>query len=358
MADGTQGIWLDPAAPESDVIASSRVRLARNIAGVPFVNRASNADRLRVLATIRRAQVPEPLRWVDLSAANPRERALLVERHLISRQFAEGDAPRGVGISSDEAVSVMVNEEDHLRLQVVLPGQQLASALQRANVLDDAIENAVDYTFSRRFGYLTACPTNVGCGIRFSIMAHLPALRMSEEIERFKRAAKELNLAVRGFYGEGSENAGDFYQISNQVTLGVSEDDLLETFQQQVVKTLVEYERSARELLMQEQQTSLEDRLFRALAVLRSARLLGVDEAMKLLSRVRLGVLMGRIEGVKLATLNWLLLAIQPAHLQALLDQELDVDELREARADLVRRRLAEGCAEHGAEPGTGTGMN
>jgi len=327
------------------VIASSRVRLARNLAGVPFVNRASNADRLRVLATIRRAALPDELapglRWIDLCASAPRERAILVERHLISRQFAEGDAPRGVAISSDESISVMVNEEDHLRLQVLLPGHQLEGAIHRANALDDAIESSVDFAFSPRFGYLTACPTNVGCGIRLSVMAHLPALRMSEEIERFKRAAKELNLAVRGFFGEGSENAGDFYQVSNQVTLGIAESDLLETFQNQVVRTLVEYERSARMLLMQQSSTTLDDRLHRALAVLRSARLLGVDEAMKLLSRVRMGVLMGRIDGVGLATVTRLIRAIQPAHLQSMIGRELAADEQREARASMVRTALA-----------------
>ena len=340
----TEGAWLDPGAAESDVIASSRVRLARNIAGVPFVNRATNADRLRVLATVRRAALPESLApglvWVDLSCAAPRDRAILVERHLISRQFAQGDAPRGVGISSDESVSVMVNEEDHVRLQVVLPGLQLEPALRRADALDDAIESSVDFAFSRRFGYLTACPTNVGCGIRLSVMAHLPAMRMSEEIERFKRAAKELNLAVRGFYGEGSDNAGDFYQVSNQVTLGVAEPDLLENFHSQVVRTLVEYERAARTLLVQQSSTSLDDRLFRALAVLRSARLLSVEEAMKLLSRVRLGVLMSRIEGIELTMVNRLLLSIQPAHLQASAGRELSPEEQREARATLVRRGL------------------
>lgn len=344
MAHVSDGPWLDPAAPDSDVIASSRVRLARNIAGVPFVNRATNADRLRVLATVRRAVLPNALApglvWVDLASAGPRERALLVERHLISRQFAEGDAPRGVGISSDESVSVMVCEEDHVRLQVVLPGLQLETALGRADALDDAIESSVDFAFSRRFGYLTACPTNVGCGIRLSVMAHLPAMRMSEEIERFKRAAKELNLAVRGFYGEGSDNAGDFYQVSNQVTLGVAEPDLLETFHSQVVRTLVEYERAARTLLVQQSSTSLDDRLHRALAVLRSARLLGVEEAMKLLSRVRLGVLMGRLEGIELTSVNRLLLAIQPAHLQTAAGRDLGADELREARATMVRRGL------------------
>jgi len=345
----SSGPWLQPNGPDCDVVASSRVRLARNVAGLPFSNRASVAQRLQILALLQRVEFPPELTrgvvWVNLNQATPRERQLLVERHLISRQLAEGDLPRAVAIAEDESVSVMVNEEDHVRLQVVLPGLQLASALERADRIDDAIEASVDFAFNRRYGYLTACPTNVGCGMRLSVMMHLPALRITNEIERVKRAAKELNLVVRGFYGEGSDATGDFFQVSNQTTLGLAERELLEKFQGEVVPLLVSYERHAREVLAR-QGSVLDDRLHRAVGILRAARLLGTDEAMKLLSRVRLGIHMGRIADVAIDVVNRLLLQVQPAHLQtglgpAAAAREISGEELREARATLVRTAMA-----------------
>ncbi len=347
------GSWLQPGGLDSDVVASSRVRLARNIAGYPFVNRATPAQRQQVIAMVERIELPTSLAasmvWVDLNRAVPRERQLLVERHLISRQLAEGDAPRAVAIADNESISVMVNEEDHVRLQVVLPGLALDAAMERADQVDDAIESKVDYAFSRRFGYLTACPTNVGCGMRLSVMVHLPALRITNEIERVKRASKELNLVVRGFYGEGSDATGDFYQVSNQTTLGLAEPELLERFQGEIVPLLVSYERHARRMLSR-QGTVLDDRLHRALGVLRCARMLGADEAMKLLSRVRLGICLERIRDVELRVVNQLLLQVQPAHLQVAIGQTDDGksgpggdaagEQLKEARATLVRSAL------------------
>ena len=338
------GPLLDEAGPDSDVVLSSRVRLARNLAGFPFVNRATVAQRHQVIGLVQRVGLESTLGtgtvWVNLMHATPKERQLLVERHLISRQLAEGDTPRAVAISPDERISVMINEEDHLRLQVLLPGQQLVDALSRANAVDDAVETKLDVSFSRRWGYLTACPTNVGCGIRLSVMLHLPALRMTGEIERVRRAAKELHLAVRGFYGEGSDSTGDLYQVSNQVTLGVSENDLLEQFCQRIVPRLIEYERQARRLLEQSP-TTLDDRLHRAMGVLRSARLMGIDEAMKLLSRIRLGACLGRMPDVDLRTVRRLLLQAQPAHLQLALGSELGEDQLRAARATMIREALS-----------------
>lgn len=333
-----------PDGPDADVVASSRVRLARNISGYPFVNRSTDAQRRQVVALLRRVVLPQALApsllWLDLDRTPPRERQLLVERRLISRQLAEGDAARAVAYSDDGSVSVMVNEEDHIRLQVVLPGLQLEEALRRADAVDDAIEGCVDFAFDRRWGYLTACPTNVGCGIRVSVMVHVPALRITNEIERVRRAARDLNLAIRGFYGEGSEGAGDFFQVSNQVTLGCCEADLLEQFRASIVPRLIEYERQARRLLLKQSTSSLDDRLHRALAVLRNARLLGAEEALKLLSRVRMGTLMGRLTDVDLQAVNRLFLLVQPAHLQDAAGRDLTPDELRERRALVVRTAL------------------
>lgn len=343
MRHASSGPLVEEDGPDSDIVVSCRVRLARNLSGFPFVNRATDAQRHQVIALIQRAALDSTLGagtvWINLMQASPRDRQILVERHLISRQLAEGTTPRAVAISPDQRISVMVNEEDHLRLQVLLPGQQLGEAYERADSVDDALESVLDVAFSRRWGYLTACPTNVGCGIRVSVMVHLPALRMTGEIERVRRAAKELHLAVRGFYGEGSDSTGDLYQVSNQVTLGLSEQDLLEHFRTRIVPKLIEYEREARRMLSERNPAVLEDRLHRALGVLSNARLMGFDEAMKLLSRLRLGACLGRLP-ISLATVRRLYLQIQPAHLQLAHGAELTEDQMRECRATLIRGEL------------------
>jgi protein arginine kinase len=349
---------LNPQGPRNgdersrhDVVMSCRVRLARNIAGFPFVNRASETQCQEILNLSRQVllgrAIPAPggqgVIWVDLNTSTPRDRRLLLERHLISKHLEESRARRAVAISGDESFAVMVNEEDHLRMQVIAPGPDLDEALRRVNALDDAIESRVDYAFSPRWGYLTACPTNIGTGIRCSVMMHLPALKITNEIDRVRRAAKDLHLAVRGYYGEGSESAGDFYQISNQVTLGRSEESILEEFRDRILPQIIAYEHEARRVLAERNPALLDDRVNRALAVLRSARLIGVEEAMKLLSRVRLGVYAGRIDPreVPPASIDRLFLQVQPGHLQLNAGAELSPDQLREARAALVRQALS-----------------
>jgi len=352
-------------APNCDVVLSSRVRLARNVAGFPFVNRASAAqcqelmgiarpvllelkpeswgqDRLSQAASAADpSATPQPsMIWVDLNQATLRDRRLLFERHLISKHLAESEHRRAVAISGDESLSVMVNEEDHLRMQILAPGSQLGQVFEQLNAIDDAIEGRIDYAFSPRWGYVTACPTNIGTGIRFSVMMHLPALKMTNEIDRVRRAAKDLHLAVRGYYGEGSESAGDFYQISNQVTLGRSEEEILKEFQDVILPSIIQYEQQARQLMLDRNRTVLDDRVFRALGALRNARLLGVEEAMKLLSRVRLGLFTGRLTGINADAVNELFLQVQPTHLKVHAGAELAPEELREARAALVRKRL------------------
>jgi protein arginine kinase len=338
------GPWLDPSAPDGDVVISSRVRIARNLSGFPFPKRASDPQRHEVIEAVRRAPWPDEIArgliWVGMRDSSPHERELLVERHLVSRQFAQSDTPRAVAVSSDESLSVMVNEEDHMRLQVLLPGFRLGEAFDRVELLETSLEENLDLAFHSRWGYLTACPTNLGCGIRLSVMLHLPALRITNEIERVRRAAKDLHLAVRGFCGEGSESAGDFYQVSNQVTLGVSERELLEEFCQRIVPEVVEYERSSRTLLAERNSVLLDDRVFRALGILRSARMLGLEESMKLLSRLRMGSCLGRLDAVSLETVNRLFLMVQPAHLRTVAGLQLDDDQLREARATMVRKVL------------------
>lgn len=325
---------------------SCRVRLARNIAGFPFVRMSTAQQQSQLLNLMKdvfsSGEMSPRLTWVDLGETTPRERQMLVERHLISKQHAEADDRRAVALSSDETLSIMINEEDHLRMQMLAPGLQLENVLKRINAIDDNIEKHVEYAFDSRWGYLTACPTNVGTGARFSVMLHLSALKITNEIERVRRAAKELKLAVRGYYGEGSDSAGDFYQVSNQVTLGKNEDELLAEFNQRIVPKIIDYERHARRMLAEQNAAHLDDRVHRALGTLRTARLIGAEEAMRLLSRVRLGVTLNRLEGIKLDVINKLFLEVQPSHLQVQVRKACTGAELREARATLIREALDE----------------
>jgi len=330
--------------PESDVVVSSRIRLARNVAGFPFVGRSTDSQRNEVMHMVTSAPLgksfAQGLAWVNMAQTSPIERQLLVERHLISRHFADSTLPRTVGVDSDETLSVMVNEEDHLRIQTIMPGFCLPQAFERARQFDLSLENAVDFAFSSRWGYLTACPTNVGCGVRVGVMLHLPGLRYTGEMERVKRAAKDMHLAMRGFYGEGTEAVGNLYQVSNQLTLGFGEDDLLRSFTEQTVPQLVDYERSARRMLAESNRPLLEDKVHRATATLRAARLLGSEEATKLLANVRLGICMQMIRDVSLELVQRLLLQVQPAHLARIDSAATDEDKGRIARATLVRRAL------------------
>lgn len=339
------GPWLGEEGPDSDIVVSSRVRLARNLAGVPFVNRASDADRNEVVGMVRRtplfASDGGSLLWMEMEDLTLRDRQLLAERHLISKQFADADAPRGVAVSKDESLSVMVNEEDHLRVQTLWTGSALEEAHKRVAAINEELESYLDFAFSPRWGFLTACPTNVGCGVRFSVMLHLPALRITDELERVRRAAKDLQLAVRGFHGEGTESTGDFFQVSNQITLGVSEEDLLDAFANEVVPRLVDYERSARNLLLEKRRETLEDRVHRAMGVLQSARLLDANEAINLLSRIRVGIALGLLDSPPVRDVHRLLLHVQPAHLCSITGISLDdEDAARAARAQMVRKTL------------------
>jgi len=340
----SNGPWVSTDGPHSDVVMSCRVRIARNIVGFPFINHASETQRREILHVTRpvllSGDLADGMFWIDLNQASDRERRLLVERHLISRNLADSEIERAVAISRDEALSIMVNEEDHLRMQMLASGLRLDDVYRRISEIDDAIENHLDYAFSRRWGYLTACPTNVGTGIRFSVMMHLPALKITNEIDRVRRSAKDLHLAVRGYYGEGTESAGDFYQISNQVTLGPSEEDLLDELQNKILPRIIEYEHQARRLLVERNEVLLDDRIQRALAVLRSARLLGTEEAMKLLSRVRLAIHLGRLDEVDPNVVNQLFLRVQPAHLQQHAGHTLGAEEMRAVRAAIVREML------------------
>ena len=341
------GEWLRGTGPHSEIVISSRVRLARNLAGFPFVNRANRHQRFEAFERVKREvcspRLADNMLWVSMADTPAVDRQLLVERHLISRQHARSDetCPRGVALCSDETFAIMVNEEDHLRIQVLRSGLQLSEAFDHINRIDDVLEDKLDFAFSRRFGYLTACPTNVGTGIRVSVMLHLPALKLTGEIEKVRRAARDMHLAVRGLFGEGSEALGDLYQVSNQCTLGKTEQEILADFQYTVVPQIIAYEQQARQALVQQRPAALDDKIWRAWAVLGHARLIGSEEVLALLSHLRMGVNLGRITTVDIRSINELFLLTQPAHLQKITGRTMDAAERREARATLLRQKLA-----------------
>src|SRR5438874_359439 len=338
------GEWLRGSGPMSEVVISSRIRLARNVAGYPFLAKCSRGQRTtlehKIRDTILGASIAPQTLYVDLENAPDTDRQLLVERHLISKPHAAAEGARGVAIGENETISIMINEEDHLRIQVLRSGLQLEEAWEQINKIDDALEAKLDYCFHPRFGYLTACPTNIGTGIRVSVMLHLPALKLTGEIEKVFRAAKDMRLAVRGLYGEGTEATGDFYQISNQTTLGKSEEEFISDFKHLVIPKIIDYEHQARRLLAKERTVALDDKVYRALGALRFARLISSEDTLNLLSHLRLGINLERIKDIDLRTINELFLLTQPAHLQKLHGKKLDGDARKQARAEYIRSRL------------------
>ncbi len=336
--------WMRLNGPQGDVVMSSRIRLARNVAGYPFVSRATPHQRRdlveRCRGRILQCPLPARVNWIDLTDCSKLDRQVLVERRLISHQHSTGAAARGVALAIDESLSIMVNEEDHLRIQVLRPGMQLAHAYQQADSIDDALESKLDFAYSPRYGYLTACPTNVGTGIRVSVMLHLPGLVLTGEVDKLRRAAKDMHLAVRGFYGEGTEAIGDLFQISNQTTLGQSEQQILSDFQDVIIPQMIDYELKARQALADKRPAVLDDRIYRAFGTLTNARLLASEETLYLLSHLRLGVCLGRITSVQLPVVHELLLLTQPAHLQKMAGRPLSGAERREFRAMYIRQRL------------------
>lgn len=343
----SSGEWLRGSGPESDIVISSRIRLARNLADFPFISRATEADRAaieeilrgRILALQAAGKISPDTLYLNVSELSTVDRQLLVERQLISREHADSEGARAAVIDRDERFSVMINEEDHLRIQVMHSGLDLESAWAQIDQLDDLIEEQVTYAFNERLGYLTACPTNVGTGLRVSVMLHLPALVITHQIEKVFKSLQKINLAVRGLYGEGSQATGDFYQISNQVTLGQTEEELAKKVAD-VVPVLIEYERQARNFLVRESQETLHDRVSRAFGILRTAQTISSEETLHLLSSVRMGVNLGLISDVKIPVINKLLIHTQPAHLQKLSGMELDKSDRNIERASYLRRHL------------------
>ncbi|MCA8924553.1 MAG: protein arginine kinase [Planctomycetes bacterium] len=322
---------------------STRIRLARNVIRYPFLSRIEDEEKSKLERFLRRelelASIGE-VSYQNLDEASQLDRDCLVERHLISRDHASGRGDRGVALEPEGTLSVMVNEEDHLRIQVLRSGFQPSAAWRHILGVDQALESRLDYAFSPDFGYLTACPSNVGTGMRVSVMLHLPALVITKKLKKVFNAVSKINLAVRGFYGEGTHSQGDFYQISNQITLGRSEDEILTSISD-YVPSIVEFERNMRKRLLGESRRAIEDRVWRAFGLLGQARLISSEETMDYLSAVRMGVNLGLIEALTIAEVNEMFLHTQPAHLQKHCGRELDSAERDASRADYLRERFA-----------------
>lgn len=357
--------WFDGSGPLADIVISSRIRLARNLDGFKFLSRCSNEEKAEILEKLKDVlmslELGDKIFYLSVDSASALDKNFLVERHLISRHHAFGKGPRGVVVASREFFTAMINEEDHLRFQILKGGLQLSACAQQVNRIDDMIEERVDYAFSAKYGYLTACPTNLGTGIRVSVMLHLPALKMTGHIDKFFNATKAMNLAVRGLFGEGTEATGDFYQLSNQTTLGVSEEDIVASFENSIIPEIVEYETAARDRLLKKDKDLLDDKISRAMALLKNAHLISSQEALFLLSHLRLGINMhermgastpaieqlyrlagteGKDSSLSITTINRLFMLTLPAHLQLNYGKSLDTTHRDILRAKIIRSML------------------
>ena len=335
--------WLSGKGNESLVVLSTRVRLARNIAGCLYPGSANTETKQRVVSyfdSVReRSKTMNEGLYFKAPEFTELDKNFLIERHLISPAFLNGDLSKALYIDTSERVSIMVNEEDHLRIQGLAPGLDPRGAYKLAGKFDKEISKHLEYDFDDDFGFLTACPTNAGTGMPVSVLIHLPGLVLTREIEKVISRITRTGLVVRGFYGEGSDVLGNLFQVSNQNTLGVSEDEIIELIDR-VTKEINEHEAAARKRLMDEAADMMEDKIWRALGILQNARMLTADEAMNLLSAVRLGHAMKIINFLDVTLINQILLLSQPAHLQKYYGSEMDPNKRDFVRAQLVREML------------------
>jgi len=339
------GAWMSSGDKEQIVI-SCRIRLARNMKDYAFPGWGGAEECARIWVNLRpklaAIKALQPEIDIGMDELEDLDKQILLERHLISREQMEKGKGSGLIICSDESVSVMVNEEDHLRIQVLAAGLDLKGAWKKIDTLDSQIEKATEYAFSPRLGYLTSCPTNVGTGMRASVMMHLPGLVLMEEMNPIIKGLGKIGLTVRGLWGEGTEAIGNMFQISNQMTLGEREEDIVHNIEQ-IALEIVEHEKNARIRLTEKKELYLKDHIGRAYGILTNAYLLTTKEAMDLLSDLRLGVDLGILKSVDRKTVDELLMAAQPGHLQKLEGKALKPKDRDRVRAKRVRERLSRG---------------
>jgi len=336
--------WLKSTGPNCDIVISSRIRLARNLGKVPFPHWANKKQSENTLLNIEEAvgktaelKNTTTFRLMDLDSI---DKQFLIERHLMSLELAQKSDHKAVVIDEEENIAIMINEEDHIRMQVMQSGLNLFEAWNIINKIDSSLSKELSFAFLADLGYLTACPTNAGTGMRGSVMLHLPALVMTNQINRVLAAIAKLSFNTRGLYGEGTQAHGNFFQVSNQVSLGHSEEEIIENING-LIRQIVEQENRAREALLSQNRLLLEDRVNRSFALLKSAHIISSQETIDLLSMVRLGCDLAMIKNIGRKTLNELFILIQPAHLQKIENKKLSSNERDSKRAELIRKKLA-----------------
>ncbi len=335
--------WLADSGPDDDIVVSTRIRFARNIAGFPFPV-AGNAEMLRQVRELALSAIDSSDSIVSPMLFNPvdlneTDRRFLLERRLISRDFMKAGAESALVAAADESLAVMVNEEDHLRIQALSPGLQLKGVLERINAFDDVLATRISYAFDEKLGFLTSCPSNLGTGMKASVMLHLPGLVLSGQLNAVQQGIGKLGLAVRGFFGETGGNLGNLFQISNQSTLGESEQQILDRLAS-IIEQIIIHEKKAREMLLNRNQSFLLNHVGRAYGILRHGYMISSDEALNSLSALRLGVDMGMFSSVRIHTVNELFLIVQPSHLMLHEQRELSAEERDAARATIIRETL------------------
>jgi protein arginine kinase len=335
--------WLKGTGPNSDIVISSRIRMARNLDHVPFphwANKKQGEESLNaIVGAIQKIDALRGTITMMLADLDSVDKQFLVERHLMSNEHAQHPDSKALVIDNDEVLSVMVNEEDHLRIQVMQSGFNLYEAWNIISSIDDGLASALDIAFRPDWGYLTACPTNTGTGMRGSVMLHLPALVMSRQINRVLAAIAKLSFTTRGLYGEGTQATGNFFQVSNQVSLGHSESEIIDNINS-LIRQVIEQENQAREALLVRSRAMLEDRINRSLGILKSARIITSQETIELLSMVRLGSDIGVVDEIDRRAINELFIVTQPAHLQKIENKKLTSQERDIKRAEIIRQKL------------------
>lgn len=338
--------WFEKGSNSNDVVISSRIRLARNIEKYNFPNRLQEEDARKIINEVKEAVIhagndKSYFGSIDMNALSSLDKVAMVERHVISPHFIKMAISTGLILSEDESISIMINEEDHLRIQSISNGFNLEEALKNANRMDDLLEEKITYAYDEKIGYLTACPTNVGTGLRASLMIHVPALETTGKLQFILDAIGKFGITVRGIYGEGSKARGSVFQISNQITLGHSENEIIDNLTS-VTTQIVEQERALRRKLLMEKRLQFEDAVFRSYGTLANARILTSKEAMTLLSDIKLGYELGILQSESDESINiyGLMTCIQPANLQKKINKELKLDERDIERATFIRDNL------------------
>ena len=341
--------WMNSDGPDAGIVISSRIRIARNLAGVPFPHLLEPEKSMEVINEINKAleskEAVDLIGNMELTLMNdlsPLERQILVDKHLISPDLLNSFQSKAAAIRDDEAVTIMINEEDHLRIQCLLSGLRLKEAWEVVNNIDDGLERTLDYAFSEKLGYLTSCPTNTGTGLRASVMLHLTGLKIINQLGGVFNAISKLGLTVRGLYGEGTEALGDLFQISNQITLGQSEEEIISNLIS-ITRQILAQEQEARRVLYRERREVIEDRVYRAYGILRCARILTMEETMRMLSDLRLGLELKIISTVQDKLINELMVKIRPAFLIKTAGRDMSKRGLDITRTDLIRKEFETG---------------